>query len=172
MAPGLNTVPPSPRDTVQPSNIQTAPSASRRPSLPMGPPAAPISSTTGSIQLPPRDPPFSGDTATAADNSGVGVGPGKERTGFGADVVLTHPVRTASSSATTHCRRSAHAARERTGSRSTFRFLSRGERNNTKLASPLGQPSDTRAIYPSPAIRICYFDNILYINRASRSYRP
>ncbi|SLM38157.1 hypothetical protein LPUS_08289 [Lasallia pustulata] len=45
----------------------------------MGPPAAPISSTTGSIQLPPRDPPFSGDTATAADNSGVGVGPGPLR---------------------------------------------------------------------------------------------
>ena len=172
MAPDLNTVPPSRRDTVQPSNIQTAPSASREPSLPMGPPAVPISSTTSSIQLPPQNLPSSGDTGTTADNSGVGVGPGKERTGIGADLVLTHPVRTASSSATTHSRRFALAARERTGSGSRFRSLTRAERNNTEHASPLGQSPDTRAIYPSPAIRICCFDSILYVNRASRSYRP
>lgn len=88
MAPDLNTVPLSPRDTVQPSNNQTGPSNSRRPSLQMGQPAALNSPRTGSIQPPLRYPTVSGDSVATADNSGVGVGPGKESRAFGADCEL------------------------------------------------------------------------------------
>lgn len=172
MAPDLNTVPPSPCDKVQLSNTQTGPSASRQPSMPMGPPAAPISSPTGNIQPPPRDPIVGGDSVTTADNSSVGIGPGKDLRGFGGDFGLTPSIRTASSSATTHCCRVALAARERTRSGSRFRALGLIEWSNAKLVLHLGQSTDTRAIYPSPAVRICCFNHIFYLGRARRFYRP
>ena len=80
MAPDLNSVPPSPRHGFRSPHTSTA--SSRRTSQPMGPPPAPVVDAGSRSSHVTRDGAFFAPSpvmtlqSVAADNTGVGFGPG------------------------------------------------------------------------------------------------
>ena len=86
MAPDLNSVPSSPRNVFRSSQTSTA--SSRRTSQPMGPPPALIVDAGSRSSHVPRDGallapvPVMAPQSVAADNTGVGVGPGMFTSGL------------------------------------------------------------------------------------------
>lgn len=114
MAPDLNTVPPSPRNSRRTSTSRT--------SEPMAPPPAPRTSLSSQNLGENSVSAVSNPNAPTGDNTGVGIGPGADEPGFDLPLafVVLILIRSSPSSAPPHRGRLAYATGERTGSCGRF----------------------------------------------------